>query len=85
MWYGKSRRTHFGKCVQFSTLGSPAPGAGDAGKYATVLKWAAGNSKPVYEILSKIKASFPRRSKMQDLTCAYTRDAKYIVLNYALL
>jgi hypothetical protein len=70
--------------VQFSALLCRSVGrlprvlgdAGDGGKCGTVLEWAAGNNKPVYEILSKIKASFPRRSKMQDLSCTYTRDAK---------
>jgi hypothetical protein len=66
--------------------GDTAPRAGDTGKWWTILErgWQ-GIGRSVYEILSKIKASFPRLSKMQDLSCAYARDAKYIVLNYARL
>lgn len=46
------------------------------GDYAARFKWTAGNNELVYEILSEIKATFPRRSKMQDLSSTYTRDAK---------
>jgi hypothetical protein len=47
-----------------------------------VLQRTAGNCKPVYQILIELKASFPRRFKMQDLSCKYTRDTKLTIMNY---
>jgi hypothetical protein len=71
MWYEKSRGTHFGKTrtaleynflLLFDEVWVACPGfwgGGGAGNYGAILEWATGNSKPVYEILSEIKASFP--------------------------